>query len=108
MALCKRLQRLLEEEQVAYRILSHREEFTAQRVAAASHVRGRQFAKAVIVRESGGEYLMAVLPANERLDMSSLATATGRTLLHLADEEELARLFPDCEVGAMPPFGHLY
>jgi Ala-tRNA(Pro) deacylase len=71
-------------------------------------VSGYQVAKVVTVREEGGGDLMAVLPAACRLDLPAFRQATGRRRLSLLREEEMKPLFPDCEVGAMPPFGHLY
>jgi Ala-tRNA(Pro) deacylase len=108
MALSGLLTKLLDREGVAYRVLPHRQEYTAARVAAAAHVPGGELAKAILVRDGGGEFLMAVLPSHHRLDLAALVRATGRERLALATEEDLARLFPDCEVGAMPPFGGLY
>lgn len=108
MALTERVRRLLEREQVAYEVVPHREAFTAQEVAQASHVPGRQLAKALLVREGFGSYLMVVLPASCRLDLHALEEVTGRRKLALATEDELRQVFPDCEVGAMPPFGGLY
>lgn len=108
MALNERLQRLLEQTRVRYQVLTHNEAFTAQEVAAASHVPGAELAKVVVLREEGGFFLMVVLPAPRRLDLAAVVTATGRQRLQLATEEEIRRLFPDCEAGAMPPFGNLY
>src|SRR5205823_13460677 len=75
--------------------------------AAAQHVPGREMAKVVIVR-AGREFLMAVLPAPQRVDLGQLGAAAGKPDLHLATEAEFAGLFPACEAGAMPPFGNLY
>lgn len=103
-----RLRRFLDEQHADYQVLPHREAFTAQEVAGASHVPGREVAKVLVVRESGGGYLMLVLPAPCRVDLAALGTATGKRKLALASEVEFERLFPDCETGAMPPFGNLY
>lgn len=108
MAVSDRLRRFLDEQEVEYETLPHREVFTAQEVAAASHVSCRQLAKVLVVREEGGEYLMVVLPAACRVDLTALRTVTGKRRLSLAAEDEFGRLFPDCELGAMPPFGNLY
>lgn len=107
MALNERLKRFLDQQGVTYETSSHREVFTAQEVAATSHVSGRQLAKVVVVRENGG-HLMVVLPAACRVDLTALKHVSGKRKLSLATEEEFARLFPDCDVGAMPPFGNLY
>ena len=109
MAVNDRLKRYLDHEGVAYATAPHREAFTAHEVAVESHVAERQLAKVLVVRErEGGEHLMVVLPAACRLDLAALRRAAGRHRLALVPEAEMARLFPDCEVGAMPPFGALY
>ena len=108
MMLSKRLRRFLQEESADYRLLWHQDESAAQRIAAALHVPGRQMAKPILVRDGGGGYVLAVLPATERLDLAALASATGLQSLALADERELKDVFPDCEVGSIPPFGNLY
>jgi Ala-tRNA(Pro) deacylase len=103
-----RLKRYLDQERAAYEILPHREVFTAREVAAESHVAERQLAKVLAIREEGNGHLMVVLPAACRLDLNALKHAAGRHRLSLVPEDEMSRLFPDCEIGAMPPFGHLY
>lgn len=108
MSLGERLGRFLEAEKVDYQLLPHREAFTAQEVAQASRVPGRELAKALVVREDVGRYLMLVLPAPCRVDLMAVKTATGKRKVSLASEEEFRSLFPDCETGAMPPFGNLY
>jgi Ala-tRNA(Pro) deacylase len=108
MALNDQLKYFLAEQRIAYDVLPHHEVFTAQEVAAASHVPGQQLAKVVLVREGDKGHLMAVLPAACRLDLGALAAVAKTGKLSLAPEEDMARLFPDCEVGAMPPFGNLY
>ena len=108
MALSERLQKLLERNKVQYEVLSHREAFTAQEVANTSHVAGRLLAKPVIVREPDGRWYMAVVPAQEHVSLATIHRMTGRPKGRLATEEELRRLFPDCELGAMPPIGALY
>jgi Ala-tRNA(Pro) deacylase len=108
MAICERLQRLFEEERAEHRVLPHAEAFTAAEVAAASHLPGREVAKVVVLSDKGGSYLMVALPAPTWLDIEALTLATGRQGLRLAAETEFARLFPDCDAGAMPPFGGLY
>jgi len=104
----KRVKQLLEEASTRYDALPHPEAFTAQDVAKASHVSGRRVAKVVIASAHDGRYLMAVLPAARRLDLSALRDAAGARQLSLAGDAELSMLFPDCDLGAMPPFGALY
>ena len=108
MAINERLSELIRQRGGMVEILPHREVFTAQEVAHTSRVSGRNLAKAIVVRDVTGGYLMAVVPAHEHVDLDELRRLTGRKGLDLASEEELRRLFPDCELGAMPPIGHLY
>jgi Ala-tRNA(Pro) deacylase len=106
--LVERARRLLETGDVAYETLPHREAYTAQGVAAAAHVSGWQLAKVLVVRAPGEDPVMVVLPASCRLDTVALARALGKRSVELVPEAEMQRLFPDCETGAMPPFGPLY
>jgi Ala-tRNA(Pro) deacylase len=103
-----RVHDLLEREHVPYRTHAHPQATTAQRVAQVSHVPGRDVAKVVVVRSPQGKYSMAVLPATCRLDVEALRGLTGGARLTLAPEDEVQQLFPDCEIGAMPPMGKLY
>lgn len=104
----ERVRRLLDEHRIQYEILPHREAFTSQEVAQSIHLPGRRLAKVIVLREAAGSTLMVVLPASEHLDLSVFRHMTGRQGVSMASEEELKRLFPDCELGAMPPFGNLY
>ncbi len=108
MAVSERLDRFLAQQQVAHEVLPHGEGFTAQEVAEAAHISGRLLAKVLLVREHDGAYLMVVLPASCRVDLAALKAAGAGRKFSLASEDEIRRLFPDCEVGAMPPFGSLY
>lgn len=103
-----RLLALLAKQRIEYELMPHREAFTSQEVAQTVHVRGRQLAKVVLVRAGCGSYLMAVVPASTHLDLDRLGRISGHEHLALATETEILRIFPDCEVGAMPPFGNLY
>ena len=107
MPILTKLKEFLDANRISYEVRSHRPAFTAQEVAAAEHVPGREMAKVVMVRD-GAEYLMAVLPAPYHVGLEHLEKMAGRTDLRLATEAEFARLFPGCEPGAMPPFGNLY
>ena len=108
MAVNERLARFLAQERVAHEVLPHRVEFSAQRVAEAAHVPGVHLAKVLLVREHGGAYLMLVVPAPCRVDLAALKVAGAGRKFSLASEDEIQRRFPDCDVGAMPPFGGLY
>ena len=102
----KRLIECLDENKVSYEILRHPEAITAQRIAEAEHVKGRRHAKVVMVK-SGGQHLMVVLPAEHLIDHEKLAKIVGQDV-SFESEQEFESLFPDCAVGAMPPFGSLY
>jgi Ala-tRNA(Pro) deacylase len=106
--LVERVLRLLETGGVAFETLPHREAYTAQGVAAAAHVSGWMLAKVLIVRAPGEGPVMVALPASCRLDLATLARVLGRQSVSLVAESEMKDLFPDCEAGAMPPFGQLY
>jgi Ala-tRNA(Pro) deacylase len=102
-----RLDTYLRDHDVAYAFQKHDSAFTAQEVAAAEHVPGYMFAKAVMV-EADGDLAMAVVPAPSRVDLDKVARALGAREAHLAPENSFGFRFPDCEVGAMPAFGNLY
>ncbi len=106
--LVERARHLLETNGVPFETLPHREAYTAQGVAAAAHVSGWLLAKVLVVRAPGESPAMVVLPASCRLDLAALARVLGKPSVTLLPEDEMRALFPDCEVGAMPPFGQLY
>ncbi|MEP6709317.1 MAG: YbaK/EbsC family protein [Verrucomicrobiota bacterium] len=96
----------MNESKVGYEILHHPEAVTAQRIAQAGHVKGRRHAKVVMVK-SGEQHVITVLPADHRIDLEKVSKAVGKAA-SLDTEQEFTLLFPDCAVGAMPPFGNLY
>jgi Ala-tRNA(Pro) deacylase len=102
-----RLDEFLTGRGVAYERLHHRPAYSANRVAQALHVPGREVAKAVLLRAGWG-YALAVLPATRRVDLRRLAEDLWGEEVEVASEAEVGRVFPDCEAGAVPPFGSLY
>lgn len=94
-------------ERAPFEVIEDREADTTQKRAAVSHIAGRRLAKAVIFRD-GGSYAMAVVPAAAQLDLAELQRRIRRYGLALASQDELERLFPDWEIGAVPPFGRLF
>ena len=104
----QRTQELLDEQHGPYEVIRHQRTFTAHGTAAVSHIPGRQFAKVLVVQSRPGRPLMAVLPANCHLDFDAFADVAGEGPVALVPETELAKLLPDCEVGAMPAFGNAY
>lgn len=103
----KRLMEYLDSNHVKYDVINHPLAYTAQGVAAAAHIAGGEVAKAVMVKIDG-KLAMAVLPAPRRLDLQELKREVGTDRVELANEQEFADVFPDCQPGAEPPFGNLY
>ena len=103
----RKLKEFLDSKGISYTSVSHPETYTAQRTAQASHVKGGDMAKTVVVK-GGDQMCMVVLTANNRLDLRKVGEAAGVEAVELAGEGEFQELFPDCDVGAMPPFGNLY
>ena len=97
----------LKQARIPYTTFRHPEAFTAQAEAAASHVPGRSWVK-IVVCFADDEPIQAVLPAPFMVDLERLLVLTGACAIRLATEPEFRRLYPDCEAGAMPPFGTLY
>ena len=102
-----RLTELLDREGIKYVTIQHSRAYTAQEVAAAAHVSGKEMAKTVVTKIDGKPALV-VLPAGEKVNFDQLRSNTGAHDVELATEQEFATLFPGCELGAMPPFGNLY
>jgi Ala-tRNA(Pro) deacylase len=103
----KALKEFLDGEKVKYVSIVHSLAYTAQEVAASAHITGRELAKTIIV-ELDGRMAMAVLPANRKIVLQELRELTGCDRVKFAAEEDFRKKFPDCETGAMPPFGNLY
>src|SRR5215472_7366317 len=102
-----KLREFLDSHHIKYLVISHSRAYTAQGVAALAHVSGKQLAKTVIIKIDG-ILAMVVVPASSHVDMGRLRKLTGALTVELATEGEFKDAFPDCEVGAMPPFGNLY
>lgn len=102
-----RLEKFLKERNIPYKVLPHREEYTAQEIAAAMHVKGKSLAKVVMIK-AGDRFVMTVLPASWKVDFEKMKESLHSSDARLATEEEFKKLFPDCEPGAEPPFGNLY
>ncbi len=102
-----KVKEFLDSYNVKYVLISHSKAYTAQGIAAIAHISGKQLAKTVIVKLDDA-LAMAVLPASYQVDLEALRHATGVQVAELASEREFKKHFPDCETGAMPPFGNLY
>ncbi len=103
----RKLKAFLDNEKTKYMNIIHSTAYTAQEVAASAHITGRELAKTVIV-ELDGKMAMAVLSANRKIVLQDLREVTGSEEVKFASEEQFKQAFPDCETGAMPPFGNLY
>lgn len=97
----------LDKYQKKYVIVKHSRAFTAQEVAASAHIPGKEMVKTVIVKVDGG-LKMVVLPSTHDVDFDAIKDALNANEVDLATEDEFKDIFPDCELGAMPPFGNLY
>ncbi len=102
-----KVKEFLDANNIKYMTISHSLAYTAQEIAASSHIPGQELAKTVILKIDD-YFAMAVLPASHQVDLKALKESTGTNSVRLATETEFMNLFPDCEVGAMPPFGNLY
>lgn len=107
MPILRRLKELLDQAKISYEVFDHPAAFTAQGVAVSQHIPGQEMAKVVILRADGSP-VMAVVPASRMISLAKLKAARGVKQVVLAEEGELASLFPECEVGGMPPFGNLF
>ena len=102
-----KIKEFLDKNKVKYVIVQHSPAYTAQEVAAAAHISGKELAKTVMIKIEG-KLAMAVLPASYKISFDQLKAALDVNDVKLAYEQEFMDKFPDCEVGAMPPFGNLY
>ncbi len=107
MTVLKKLKEYLEKNQVSYEVGYHARVYTAQEVAASQHVPGKEMAKVVMVK-ANEKVIMLVLPASYQVDMKKLKDVLNSKKVGMIREEDFQELFPDCEIGAMPPFGNLY
>ena len=103
----KKLKEFLDRDKIKYVSIVHSPAYTAQEVAASAHITGKELAKTVIV-QLDGETAMAVLPANRKIVLQDLRDVTGADQVKFVPEDDFKKQFPDCETGAMPPFGNLY
>ncbi len=102
-----KLRNLLDQEHVRYITIQHSPAYTAQEIAASAHISGKELAKTVIAKVDG-KLTMLVLPASYQVNLQHLSDKLGTKNVELASENEFENAFPECELGAMPPFGNLY
>ena len=103
----ERIKKFLDSNHVPYEFISHPREFSATRTCQAAHISGNEFAKTVILKVDGKLY-MGVVTANQMIYPGYLKNFFKAHKIELANESEFKNMFPDCEIGAMPPFGNLY
>jgi len=103
----KKLKSFLDENKIKYVSIQHSSAYTAQEIAAIAHIPGKDLAKTVMIKIDG-KMAMAVLPASYKVSFDNLKDTLGVKEVRLAYEQEFIDKFPDCEVGAMPPFGNIY
>lgn len=103
----KALKTFLNQNAIKYISIRHSSAYTAQEIAATAHISGKELVKTVLV-ELDNKLAMAVLPASYNVDFELLKQASGAVSANLAKEQSFKERFPDCELGAMPPFGNLY
>lgn len=103
----KKLKEFLDQNKIKYVTIKHSVAFTAQEIAASAHIKGRELAKTVLIKING-RMAMCVLPASYKVDFKLLKQAVENDNVRLANEMEFKDKFPECDVGAMPPFGNLY
>jgi Ala-tRNA(Pro) deacylase len=103
----KRLKDYLDKMGVKYATINHVPAYTSQQIASTTHIKGKELAKTVMVKIEG-RMAMVVLPASFKVDLELVKRAAEATSVSLATESEFSGMFPECEPGAMPPFGNLY
>ncbi len=103
----EKLKNFLDSNNIKYVSISHSKSYTAQEIAVSAHIPGKELAKIVMIKVDG-KMAMAVLPASYKVDFELLKKASGAKSIELASEREFQDIFPECDVGAMPPFGNLY
>jgi len=103
----KKLKTFLDDNNIKYVSIIHSQAYTAQQTAESAHIPGKEMAKTVMVKVDN-ELAMLVLPASEKADLDLVKGAIRADSVQLASEGEFKDLFPNCEIGAMPPFGNLY
>jgi Ala-tRNA(Pro) deacylase len=108
MSVAPEVEKLLKDEGVDYEVIKHPTAYTAAEEAAASHISGYEWAKTVIFFTKSDEPIMAVLTASHHVNAKQLEDLVGSGKLRLAAESDFSGLYPNCEPGAMPPFGNLY
>jgi Ala-tRNA(Pro) deacylase len=107
MPILRKLKAVLDEAKVPYEVFNHALAYTAQEIAAKQHFSGNDMAK-VVMLEVDDELVMGVIAGNQKIDPDTVRGTLGASRVRLATEDEFTSRFPECEIGAMPPFGNLF
>jgi len=107
MPILKKLKEALDEAKITYEVYNHALAYTAQEIAAKQHFPGKEMAK-VVMLDVDGTLVMAVIPGTQKISLDIVRVRLGANKARLATEEEFIARFPNCEIGAMPPFGNLF
>ena len=107
MPILRKLKEVLDEANISYEIYHHALAYTAQEVATAQHLSGKEMAKVVMLKVDG-DLVMGVIAASHKINLSTVKASLGAKEARLASEDEFTSRFPECEIGAMPPFGNLF
>lgn len=102
------ISKFLDSQGIEYQLCTHSRAYTAQGTAQAQHLSGKRLAKVVIVVADNNKMVMTVVPASCRVDLEKMGKLLNTTWIRLATEEEFKDIFPQCELGAMPPLGNIY
>lgn len=108
MPIPSRISDYLDSHHISYQSYRHPPAYTAQGIAQAQHISGKQLAKVVMVVSDNNKMIMTVVSASHRVDLNKLGRLLKTRWIRLATEEEFADYFPECELGAMPPLGNIY
>ena len=107
MAILKKIKAMLDEAKVPYEVYNHALAYTAQEIAAKQHFPGDEMAKVVMI-EADQDLVMGVIRGNDKINLNLVRDSLGARHARLATEDEFIARFPECEIGAMPPFGNVY
>ena len=107
MPILKKLKEALDEAKISYEVYNHALAYTAQEIAAKQHFPGKEMAK-VVMLDVDGTLVMGVIPGSRKISLEMVRVSLGAKKARLATEDEFISRFPDCEIGAMPPFGNLF
>ena len=107
MAILKRLKEMLDNAKVPYQVYNHALAYTAQEIAAKQHFSGNEMAK-VVMLQVDDNLVMGVIRGNDKISLNEVCESLGARHVRLATEDEFIARFPECEIGAMPPFGNLF